>query len=53
MTASVNSTFLSPVSLTVKRQLWDSGLLGRVANKKPYLRLVNKKKRLRWMGKRA
>jgi hypothetical protein len=33
---------------TVKRRLWDAGLLGRVAKKKPYLRLANKKKRLRW-----
>jgi hypothetical protein len=32
----------------VKRRLWDAGLLGRVAKKKPYLRLSNKKKRLRW-----
>uniref|UniRef100_A0A8C7WF82 Guanylate cyclase n=1 Tax=Oncorhynchus mykiss TaxID=8022 RepID=A0A8C7WF82_ONCMY len=33
---------------TVKRRLRDAGLLGRVAKKKPYLRLANKKKRLRW-----
>jgi hypothetical protein len=33
---------------TVKRLLQDAGLLGRVAKKKPYLRLANKKKRLRW-----
>jgi hypothetical protein len=26
----------------------DAGLLGRVAKKKPYLRLANKKKGLRW-----
>ena len=26
----------------------DAGLLGRVAKKKPYLRLANKNKRLRW-----
>jgi hypothetical protein len=32
----------------VKRRLWDAGLLGRVAKKKPYLRLANKNKRLRW-----
>ena len=31
---------------TVKRRLWDAGLL--VAKKKPYLRLANKRKRLRW-----
>jgi hypothetical protein len=30
---------------TVKRQLRDAG---RVAKKKPYLRLANKNKRLRW-----
>ena len=33
---------------TVKRRLQDAGLLGRVAKKKPYLRLANKKKRLTW-----
>ena len=33
---------------TVKRRLWDAGLLGRVAKKKLYLRLANKRKRLRW-----
>ena len=33
---------------TVKRHLWDAGLLGRVAKKKSYLRLANKNKRLRW-----
>jgi hypothetical protein len=39
----------TPVSLsTVKRRLWDAGLLGRVTKKKPYLRLANKNKRLRW-----
>jgi hypothetical protein len=32
----------------LKRRLQDAGLLGRVAKKKPYLRLANKKKRLRW-----
>jgi hypothetical protein len=29
---------------TMKRRHWDAGLLGRVAKKKPYLRLANKKK---------
>ena len=29
---------------TVKRRLRDAGLLGRVATKKPYLRLANKKR---------
>jgi hypothetical protein len=47
--ASLNSTPKTPVStLTVKRRLRDAGLLGRVAKKKPYLRLANKNKRLRW-----
>jgi hypothetical protein len=36
--------------LTVKRRLQDAGLLGRVAKKKPYLRLANKKIK---MGKRT
>jgi hypothetical protein len=38
--------------LTVKRRLREAGLLGRVAKKKPYLRLANNKKRLK-MGKRT
>ena len=47
-TASL-STRKTPVSTsTVKRLLWDPGPLGRVAKKKPYLRLANKNKRLRW-----
>jgi transposase len=46
--ASLNSTRKTPVSTsTVKRRLQDAGLLGRVAKKKPHLRLANKKKRLR------
>ena len=45
----VNSTRKTPVSTsTVKRRLQDAGLLVRVAKKKPYLRLANKNKRLRW-----
>uniref|UniRef100_A0AAY5K0X9 Paired domain-containing protein n=1 Tax=Esox lucius TaxID=8010 RepID=A0AAY5K0X9_ESOLU len=49
LAASLNSTRKTPVSMsTVKRRLQDAGLLGRVAKKKPYLRLANKKKRLRW-----
>ena len=49
LAASLNSTLKTPVSTsTVKRRLWDAGLLGRVAKKKPYLRLANKKKALRW-----
>ena len=47
--ASLNSTLKTPVSTsTVKRRLWDAGLLDRVAKKKPYLRLTNKINRLRW-----
>ena len=49
LAASLNSTRKPPVSTsTVKRRLRDADLLGRVANKKPYLRLVNKEKILRW-----
>ena len=49
LAASLNSAHKTPVSTsTVKRQLRDAGLLGRVAKKKPYLRQANKKKRLRW-----
>ena len=41
-----------PVSTsTVKRRLRDAGLLGRVAKKKPYLRLANKRKILSWAKK--
>jgi transposase len=43
LAASLNSTHKTPVSKsTVKRQLRDAGLLGRVALKKPYLRLAKK-----------
>ena len=39
----------TPVSTsTVKRRLQDAGLIGRRAKKKAYLRLANKRKRLRW-----
>uniref|UniRef100_A0A674AM44 Transposase Tc1-like domain-containing protein n=1 Tax=Salmo trutta TaxID=8032 RepID=A0A674AM44_SALTR len=49
LAASLNSPCKTPVSTsTVKRRLRDAGLLGRVAKKKPYLRLANKNKRLRW-----
>ncbi|XP_052349389.1 intraflagellar transport protein 88 homolog isoform X9 [Oncorhynchus keta] len=49
LAASLNSTRKTPVSTsTVKRRLRDAGLLGRVAKKKPHLRLANKNKRLRW-----
>uniref|UniRef100_A0AAZ3P6S1 Laminin subunit alpha-5 n=1 Tax=Oncorhynchus tshawytscha TaxID=74940 RepID=A0AAZ3P6S1_ONCTS len=41
LAASLNSTRKMPVSTsTVKRRLRDAGLLGRVAKKKPYLRLI-------------
>ena len=46
LAGSLNSTGKTPVTTsTVKRRLWDAGLLGRVAKKKTYLRLANKKKR--------
>lgn len=49
LASSLNSTRKTPVSTsTVKRRLRDSGVTGRVAKKKPYLRLANKRKRLRW-----
>uniref|UniRef100_A0A3B1IXD5 Transposase Tc1-like domain-containing protein n=1 Tax=Astyanax mexicanus TaxID=7994 RepID=A0A3B1IXD5_ASTMX len=49
LASSLNSTRKTPVSTsTVKRRLLDFGLQGRVAKKKPYLRLANKRKRLRW-----
>ena len=49
LAASLNGTCKTPVSTsTVKRRFWDAGLLGRVAKKKPYLTLANKRKRLRW-----
>ena len=48
LAASLNGTCKTPVSTsTVKRRLRDAGLLGRVAKKKPYLRLANKRKILR------
>ena len=53
LAASLNSTRKTPVSTsTVKRRLRDAGFLGRVAKKKPYLKLPNKNKRLK-MGKRT
>ncbi|CAJ0600731.1 unnamed protein product [Cylicocyclus nassatus] len=49
LASSLNSIRKTPVSTsTVKRRLRDFGLQGRVAKKKPYLRLANKRKRLRW-----
>ena len=49
LAASLNGTCKMPVSTsTVKRRLRDTGLLGRVAKKKPYLRRANKRKWLRW-----
>ena len=48
LAASLNGTRKTPVSTsTVKRRLRDSGL-GRVAKKRPYLRLANERKILRW-----
>ena len=47
LAASLNGTCKTAVlTSTVKRWLRDAGLLGRVAKKKPYLRLANKRKRL-------
>jgi hypothetical protein len=49
LAASLNITRRTPVSTsTAKRRLWDSGLVGRVTKNKPYLRLANKNKILRW-----
>ena len=48
LAASLNSTRKTPVSASVMKRLWDAGLLGRVAKKKPNLRLANTMKRLRW-----
>ena len=39
---------MSVSAFTVKERLWDAGPLSRVAKKKPYLRLANKSKILRW-----
>jgi transposase len=53
LAASLNSTRKTPISTsTVKRRLRDAGLLGRVAKRKPYLRLANKTKILRWAKER-
>ena len=53
LAASSKSTCKTPVSTsTVKRRFRDAGLLGRVAKKKPYLRLANKKEKIK-MGKRT
>ncbi|KAF0039254.1 hypothetical protein F2P81_007489 [Scophthalmus maximus] len=50
LAASLNGTRKTPVSSsTEKRRLQDTGLLGRVTKgKKTYVRLANKRKRLRW-----
>ena len=49
LAASLNGTCKTPDSTsTVKRPLWDAGLLGTVAKKKQYLRLANKRERLSW-----
>ena len=46
---SLNSTCKIPVSTsTVMRRLRDAGFLGNVTKKKPYIRLANKNKILRW-----
>ena len=52
LAASLNGTRKTLVSTSkVKRRLRDAGLLGRVAKKKPYLRLANKRKILRLRAK--
>ena len=43
-----NEFTISISTSTVKRRFRDAGLLGSVAKKNPYLRLANKRKRLRW-----
>lgn len=49
ITANFNKTAEKTVSMsTISRRLNDAGLGGRVAAKKPLLRQVNKKKRLKW-----
>lgn len=49
LAASLTSTPKTAVSKsTVKSRLRDAGLQGRVAKKKPYLRLAYKRKRLMW-----
>jgi transposase len=49
LATSLNSTRKKTVSTsTVKRRLQNVGLQVRVAKQKPYLRLANKNKRLRW-----
>ncbi|CAK9796236.1 Transposable element Tc1 transposase [Anthophora quadrimaculata] len=45
----INRNRSNPISVsTVKRRLKDAGLTGRIAARKPFLRLANKKKRLAW-----
>ena len=48
LAASFNITRKTVSMSTMQRRLRDAGLLGRVAKKKPYLRLTNKNKTLRW-----
>ena len=49
LAVSLNGTCKMAVATSaVKGRLRDAGLLGRVAKKNPYLRLPNKRKRLRW-----
>ena len=50
--AEINQTLPKPISdTTVTRRLHDVGLYGRVAAKKPLLRSVNVRKRLKWAKK--
>ena len=50
--AQLNSTRSTDVSTsTVQRRFRDAGLKGRIAAKKPLLRVINRKKRLAWAKK--
>ena len=50
--AQLNATRSTDVSTsTVQRRLRDAGLKGRIAAKKPLLRVINRKKRLAWAKK--
>lgn len=47
--SQINESRIESVSIaTVKRRFNEKGLYGRIAVKKPLLRLTNKKKRLEW-----
>ena len=50
LATSLHSTHRTPVSTSTMKRLRDACLLGRVTKKKPYLKLANKKKKIK-MGK--